>query len=140
MLAKGVGIACAGRAAGPRGGDIERVEARRAGGSRLLERGAALRMEGHDALFSRFKAALAPGGQLAVQMPANDDHPSHRVAAEVAREAPFREELGGFVRTSSNLKLEEYATLLDRLGFEHERPDARCTRTGSRRERTSSSG
>jgi trans-aconitate 2-methyltransferase len=74
-------------------------------------------VDGHEALFARFKDALAPGGQLAVQMPANDDHPSHLVAAEVAREAPFREALGGFVRRSSNLRLEEYATLLDRLGF-----------------------
>lgn len=74
-------------------------------------------VEGHHALFARLKEALAPGGQLAVQVPANDNHPSHAVAGEVAREPPFREALGGFVRKSSNLALEEYATLLDRLGF-----------------------
>jgi trans-aconitate 2-methyltransferase len=74
-------------------------------------------VDGHHALFARFRDALAPGGQLAVQVPANDDQPSHAVAAEVAREAPFREALGGFVRQSSNLALEEYAALLDRLGF-----------------------
>jgi trans-aconitate 2-methyltransferase len=75
-------------------------------------------VEGHEALFAGFKRALAPGGQIAVQVPANDDQPSHAVAGEVAREAPFREELGGFVRRSANLPLEEYASLLHRLGFE----------------------
>jgi len=40
----------------------------------------------HERLFGPLTAMLAPGGQLAVQMPANDDHPSHRTAAEVARE------------------------------------------------------
>jgi trans-aconitate 2-methyltransferase len=74
-------------------------------------------VEGHHALFARLSSALAPGGQIAVQVPANDDHPSHAVAAEVARESPFREALGGFVRVSSNLALEEYAKLLDQLGF-----------------------
>jgi trans-aconitate 2-methyltransferase len=74
-------------------------------------------VEGHEGLFARMKRALAPGGQLAVQMPANDDHPSHVAAGDVAREAPFREALGGFVRRSSNLAPEEYAALLHRLGF-----------------------
>ena len=74
-------------------------------------------VDGHEELFAGFKRALAPGGQVAVQMPANEDHASHVVAAEVAREPPFREALAGFVRTSSNLALEEYAVLLHRLGF-----------------------
>ncbi|HEV8374262.1 MAG TPA: methyltransferase domain-containing protein, partial [Actinomycetota bacterium] len=43
----------------------------------------------HEALFGRLVAALAAGGQLAVQMPANHDHPTHLVAAEVAGEEPF---------------------------------------------------
>lgn len=37
---------------------------------------------------------LAEGGQLAVQMPANFDHPSHFVAEEVANE--FAEALHGY--------------------------------------------
>jgi trans-aconitate 2-methyltransferase len=60
---------------------------------------------------------LAPGGQLAVQVPANEDHPSHMVAREVAAESPFREALGGHVRVFSNLTPEGYAVLLDRLGY-----------------------
>jgi len=60
---------------------------------------------------------LAPGGQIAVQIPSNDDHPSHFVAAEVALESPFREALGGYTRVFPNLGIAEYATLLVRLGF-----------------------
>jgi trans-aconitate 2-methyltransferase len=75
-------------------------------------------VEGQEPLLARLASMLAPGGQLAVQVPANEDHASHVVAAEVAREAPFAEALGGHVRRSSNLRLEQYATLLYRLGFD----------------------
>lgn len=71
----------------------------------------------HPALFGRLTAALAEGGQLAVQVPANDDHLSHRLAAEVAREEPFASALGGYVRTSAILASEAYSALLDRLGY-----------------------
>jgi trans-aconitate 2-methyltransferase len=60
---------------------------------------------------------LAPGGQIAIQVPSNEDHPSHVVAREVAAEEPFRTALGGHVRRFSNLPLEGYAALLDRLGY-----------------------
>lgn len=71
----------------------------------------------HAALFERLTAALAAGGQLAVQVPANFDHPSHRVAAEVAAEEPFRTALADRVRLPAVLPPEEYAELLDQLGF-----------------------
>ena len=41
-------------------------------------------VEGQEALLARLAGALGPGGQLAFQVPANHDHPSHTVAAEVA--------------------------------------------------------
>ena len=71
----------------------------------------------HEAVVRRWTAALAAGGQLAVQIPANEDYPSHVVAREVAGESPFREALGGHVRRFGNLTPEGYATLLDRLGY-----------------------
>jgi trans-aconitate 2-methyltransferase len=71
----------------------------------------------HERLFARVASLVRPGGQLAVQMPANYDHPSHVVAAEVAREPEFRAALGGHERTSSVLAPEAYAELLHRLGF-----------------------
>jgi trans-aconitate 2-methyltransferase len=74
-------------------------------------------VDDHEPLLARIASWLAPRGQIAVQIPANDDHPSHTIAAEVAREAPFRDALGGHVRVFPNLALEAYARLLDRLGF-----------------------
>ncbi len=71
----------------------------------------------HEALLPRLAAALTATGQLAVQVPANDDHASHVTAVEVAGEAPFREVLRGHVRQSPVLAPEVYATLLHRLGF-----------------------
>jgi len=65
----------------------------------------------HERLFARLTAMLAPGGQLAVQMPTNEDHPSHRTAVEVARE------LGIEPRRSPVLAPERYAELLHELRF-----------------------
>ncbi len=71
----------------------------------------------HPHLFGRLRAMLAPGGELAVQVPANFDHISHTLAADVAREEPFLGAMHGFARTFSVLPPEEYATLLHELGF-----------------------
>ena len=67
--------------------------------------------------FARLTAALAPGGQLAVQVPANHDHPSHLVAERSPAKQPFREALGGYAaaRPCSHRRL--YAELLHRLGY-----------------------
>lgn len=71
----------------------------------------------HDALFPRLAGWLGPGGQLAVQMPMNWDHPSHRVAAELAAEAPYAAALEGYQRPYPQLSIEAYATKLQELGF-----------------------
>ncbi len=65
----------------------------------------------HDHLFAKLVALLSPHGQLAVQMPANHDHPSHRIASETA--ASF----GLTPRTVNVLPPERYAALLHQLGF-----------------------
>jgi len=71
----------------------------------------------HDHLLRRLTALLAPGGQLAIQVPANHDHPSQVVAAEVAQEPPFREALKAYFRRAPVLAPEEYALVLDRQGY-----------------------
>jgi trans-aconitate 2-methyltransferase len=71
----------------------------------------------HEPLFRRLTAALTQTGQLAVQMPANNDHPSHLTAFALAGEQPFREALGGYERKWPVLPPEAYATLLHRLGY-----------------------
>jgi trans-aconitate 2-methyltransferase len=75
----------------------------------------------HHELLAQLSSLVAPGGQLAVQMPSNNDHPSHLVAADVASDDLFA---AGFedgpppdpVRTNI-LRPEQYAELLDELGF-----------------------
>jgi trans-aconitate 2-methyltransferase len=71
----------------------------------------------HARLLGRLVGLLNQGGQLAVQMPANHDHPSHVVAAELAGTEPFRAALDGYRRTSPVQPPEWYAELLDRLGL-----------------------
>lgn len=71
----------------------------------------------HERLFARVAALVRAGGQIAVQMPMNFDHPSHVTADEIARDPEFRNALGGHERKSPMLAPETYATLLHRLGF-----------------------
>jgi trans-aconitate 2-methyltransferase len=77
----------------------------------------------HHRLLARLTDAMPPGGQLAVQIPANADHPSHTVGMEVANEAPFAEALADdrpLDHGSTVLAPEVYAEILDRLGFDHQ--------------------
>ncbi|HEV2063365.1 MAG TPA: methyltransferase domain-containing protein [Thermoanaerobaculia bacterium] len=71
----------------------------------------------HPRLLERLAAAVAPAGQIAFQVPANFDHPSHTAAEETAREEPFADALGGAPHPRHVLAPEAYAALLDRLGF-----------------------
>ncbi|PZR78989.1 MAG: trans-aconitate methyltransferase [Candidatus Aeolococcus gillhamiae] len=73
----------------------------------------------HPALLGRLRTMLATRGQLAFQVPANADHPSHRLAAVVAAEEPFATALGGRGRDEhlrAVLAPDAYAEALDRLG------------------------
>lgn len=75
----------------------------------------------HHAVLERWVAALAPEGQLAVQIPANHDHPSHLASSYVAHQEPFTSELGGDPPpdpvAANVLAPEEYATVLYALGL-----------------------
>ncbi|HEX9161049.1 MAG TPA: methyltransferase domain-containing protein [Thermoanaerobaculia bacterium] len=65
----------------------------------------------HARLLKRLASFLAPHGQIAIQMPANDDHPSHATAAEVARS------FGIEPRHDPLLPVDEYARVLHAIGF-----------------------
>jgi trans-aconitate 2-methyltransferase len=65
----------------------------------------------HPGVLARWWAALAPGGQLAVQVPSNADHASHRIAVEVAGTAAPPDPVADNV-----LLPEQYATVLHDLG------------------------
>jgi trans-aconitate 2-methyltransferase len=65
----------------------------------------------HEALLARLTQALRAHGQLAVQVPANFDHPSHVTATEVGAE------LGLAPHPVNVLLPERYASALHRLGY-----------------------
>lgn len=72
----------------------------------------------HEKLFERVAAAVKPGGQLAVQMPANHDHLSHITADALALEEPFITAMGGHTRQWPVQPPEWYAHRLFALGFQ----------------------
>jgi trans-aconitate 2-methyltransferase len=71
----------------------------------------------HPALLERLTRAVAPGGQLAFQVPDNFDHASHRTAEEIANREPYRSMLAGAPHSRHVLAPEAYAVVLDRLGY-----------------------
>jgi trans-aconitate 2-methyltransferase len=76
----------------------------------------------HRTVLSSWIAALRPGGQLAVQVPANGDHHSHLASAHVATLEPFVSAFGSDPPPDpvavNVLAPERYATLLYELGIE----------------------
>lgn len=79
----------------------------------------------HAAVLQRWTAALAPGGQLAVQVPANAAAATHTVATAVAEREPYRSAFGPAGPpvdpvAANVLEPEDYARLLHDLGYEHQ--------------------
>lgn len=77
----------------------------------------------HATQLARWAQLVRDHGQLAVQLPANADHPSHVVAAELANESPFFEAFDGEPPpdpTTRVLPPDQYAEILDSLGFTHQ--------------------
>ena len=73
-------------------------------------------VDDHDALIPRIFALVAPGGQLAVQVPSNHHRASHVLIRETAAEEPFREALNGWTRAASVLAIDAYARILHAEG------------------------
>jgi len=73
----------------------------------------------HEAVLARWTAALRPGGQLAVQVPSNADHPAPMIAAEVAAEL-LGPDAPPDVAGANVLRPEDYARVLDRFGYERQ--------------------
>ena len=66
----------------------------------------------HPRLIASLFDLLLPQGQLAVQIPSNQEHISQRLIIEPAREAPFVNLLDGYVRMSPVLSIVDYAQIL----------------------------
>ena len=76
----------------------------------------------HARLLIGLTEAVAKGGQLAVQLPSNQHHPSQRIARELAAQEPFATALEGYGAGSPTTVLapEDYAGLLHRYGFKEQ--------------------
>jgi trans-aconitate 2-methyltransferase len=74
-------------------------------------------VDDHGALIRALFAALAPGGQLAFQLPAQHDDPTHVVAREVAAGEPYRSVLGDWKKPQPVLSVDDYARLFYETGF-----------------------
>jgi trans-aconitate 2-methyltransferase len=75
----------------------------------------------HEKLLPRLCALLTPDGQIAVQIPAMDEHLSHTTADSLASEEPFASALGGFVRGFDPvLQPARYSELLWHSGCEQQ--------------------
>jgi trans-aconitate 2-methyltransferase len=83
----------------------------------LIYANAALQwVTGHEALFPRLFALLAPGGVLAVQMPDNLDEPSHRLMREVAADPAWAASIGDAAALRApRLPIDRYYDLLTPL-------------------------
>ena len=91
----------------------------------LVLAGASLQwVPNHAEVLARWWAALAPGGQLAVQVPANAYMPSHLVADELAHTEPYLAAFDGNPPADpvavNVLAPEQYAQVLYDLGAERQ--------------------
>lgn len=81
-------------------------------------------MPKHHDVICRWGEALKPGGQIAIQMPSNADHPSHLVSSELSLHPDFRDEFDGGPPPDpvheNVLPPEDYATLLYEMGCERQ--------------------
>ena len=75
--------------------------------------------EYHSELIPRLYERLAPGGQIAVQVPSNHNHISHQIYRETASEEMFKFILNGFQRYAPVLPIDDYARILFRCGAEN---------------------
>lgn len=78
-------------------------------------------IQDHASLVPRLGALVAPGGELAFQVPAMDAHPMHATARRVAAIEPFATALGEAPRESPVLPPARYASLLFDAGFREQR-------------------
>jgi len=71
----------------------------------------------HEELFPRLISLLSDGGQLAVQMPVQNENLLNRLLIELAQEKPFVDYLQGWKRESPLLSIDQYAQIMFENGL-----------------------
>lgn len=69
-------------------------------------------IDGHPQLLPEIISSLKKGGQLAVQVPSNHEHFTHRTLRDIAAEEPFKSAFDGWQRGLSVLSIESYSRIL----------------------------
>jgi trans-aconitate 2-methyltransferase len=69
-------------------------------------------VEDHETLLHKIVMMIRPGGQLLIQMPAQNHNVSNRMLNELASQEPFAAALQGYVRNSPVLRIDDYARIL----------------------------
>lgn len=70
----------------------------------------------HQELIPKLVSHLSTGGQIAIQLPANHNHPTQRLIAEIASEEPYKSAMNSWQRQWSVLSILEYSKLLYESG------------------------
>ena len=73
----------------------------------------------HKKIFKQIAKLLAPNGQIAFQMPASWDYPTHTIAAQLSMEDPYKEFFKEPLKIHV-LTMEKYAQMLEDLGFDNQ--------------------
>ena len=69
-------------------------------------------IDNHNNLFPKIISLLNPGGQLAVQMPQQNENILNKILFNLVKEEPFKSYLKNWSRPSPVLTLDEYAKIL----------------------------
>lgn len=69
-------------------------------------------IDNHGELFPKIISHINPGGQLAVQMPQQNENILNRILLNLVQEEPFASYLNNWTRPSPVLNLDQYATIL----------------------------
>lgn len=69
-------------------------------------------IDSHELLLPKVIDLLAPGGQLAIQMPVQNENLLNKILLSLVAEEPFRSFLDGFKKETPVLSIDKYAQLL----------------------------
>jgi trans-aconitate 2-methyltransferase len=69
-------------------------------------------VDNHELLFPKIIALLNPDGQLAIQMPCQNENLLNQIAIELVQEEPYRTALNNWKRLSPVLTMDDYAQIL----------------------------
>lgn len=69
-------------------------------------------IDNHEVLFPKIISRINPGGQLAVQMPQQNENILNKILLNLVQEEPFASYLKNWTRSSPVLNLDQYAKIL----------------------------